>query len=807
MVRRALSNLAFAALVAFSGCGGQGAGTEGAGSPSGILRNTEVTRTVLATAASLSVEGAVDALGIGAGGGSSSLPALEDAGGCRDGSVLVQDCPDGGEVSFSFLSCEVKGFAEFVNCGANGILLNGELDFEVRFPDLPASCGFGGKDCSGIQADVVLSGASPLFVGLGVADLEMTVFQAVLNGTWSALDGYTPPYLVHVNVRLLEDGLAILCRGDDDSLFCDIDSDGDLVGDFEDNCAFTANGGQEDADADGLGDACDNCPVTANAGQEDGDADGAGDACDNCAAVPNPDQSDRDVDPFAGRADGIGDACDNCPDFYNPHQVDSDGDGVGDLCRPLEGDTEVPEIPPCTEECVANLKDRCELFGIPATSKDCDAFVHFKCVNKGDHCELDLSCAQNSDCVVSPPFACVDGACNTYDDANCGNCLCDSSQGEDCVLCPGDCGECTAVCLSGATCQAAGDCDAWFSGVPHGDNDYPDCLYGCCQHVVAPPPSCGNESCQAGETAESCPGDCAACTGQCDFKFCPRDCPSTVCGDGECGFGEGCLVCPADCGECPPCGDGYCDSCGTGESCETCPMDCGACPVVCPSGNTSECKMNEDCPSGYTCDRDFCCQPPGPFCGDRSCDTAEREDCRTCPGDCGPCEPVCGNAVCEPGEDGQSCPADCPTCGDRICDPEIGETCTTCSADCGPCPVVCGNGTCETGEDFVSCAADCPTLFCGPNLPCPEGFFCIGDPPLQICARADAVPNCPLLGEIAVSCLTGGQGVCESIAALVGASTCNGTCCEPPVCGDGPCDSGETCSSCPADCGPCPPPK
>ncbi|HSA59043.1 MAG TPA: thrombospondin type 3 repeat-containing protein, partial [bacterium] len=579
----------YAALWCAAGCGGS-AQTESAASPTGILRNTEVTRAVLSTAAALSVEGAVDALGFGSGGGSSSLPALEAAGGCRDGSVLVEDCPEGGEVSFSFLTCEVKGLAEFVNCGANGILLNGDLNFEVRFPDLPESCRFAGKDCSGIHADVVLSGASPLFVGLGVADLEMTVFEAILGGTWSALDGYTPPDLIHVNVRLLESGLAILCRGDDGSLFCDLDSDGDLIGEFEDNCDFDANPGQEDADADGLGDACDDCPATANAGQEDGDGDGVGDACDNCAAVPNPDQSDRDVDPFAGRADGVGDVCDNCPDFYNPHQVDSDGDGIGDLCRNPEsapcteegcGPNPPPDRLPCTEECVAGLKAQCELLGVPPASKDCDAFVRQRCVNTGEKCALDLTCSQDSDCVVSPPFVCIGGSCKSYDPSNCGNCLCESDLGESCGNCPGDCGACPPVCGSGVTCQVADDCDAWFAGVPHGENDYPNCVGGCCESITILKAFCGNFACEAGETSDSCPGDCSTCSGACDTKFCPRDCQPSLCGDTDCGFGEGCATCAADCGECPPCGDAFCDTCNLGgggpESCETCSADCGSC--------------------------------------------------------------------------------------------------------------------------------------------------------------------------------------------------------------------------------------
>lgn len=45
----------------------------------------------------------------------------------------------------------------------------------------------------------------------------------------------------------------------------------------------------------------------------------------------------------------------------------------------------------------------------------------------------------------------------------------------------------------------------------------------------------------------------------------------------------------------------------------------------------------------------------GGSCGDRLCQPPE--DCNTCPQDCGEC---CGNRRCEPPEDCNSCPQDCP---------------------------------------------------------------------------------------------------------------------------------------------------
>jgi hypothetical protein len=61
---------------------------------------------------------------------------------------------------------------------------------------------------------------------------------------------------------------------------CDVDTDGDGLGDRCDNCRVTPNASQKDTDGDGVGDPCDNCRTIANASQRDTDGDGIGDACD-----------------------------------------------------------------------------------------------------------------------------------------------------------------------------------------------------------------------------------------------------------------------------------------------------------------------------------------------------------------------------------------------------------------------------------------------------------------------------------------------------------------------------------------------
>jgi lysophospholipase L1-like esterase len=129
----------------------------------------------------------------------------------------------------------------------------------------------------------------------------------------------------------------------------------------------------------------------------------------------------------------------------------------------------------------------------------------------------------------------------------------------------------------------------------------------------------------------------------------------------------------------------------------------------------------------------------GSYCGDGTCDPGE-DQCN-CAGDCGPppsseancsdgidndcdgdtdsadsdCAAVgCGDSVCDPGEDCNTCPADCisrsrPTalaycCGDGTC--ENAENATNCAVDCTG-GSFCGDGTCDPGEDQCDCSDDC----------------------------------------------------------------------------------------------------
>lgn len=86
----------------------------------------------------------------------------------------------------------------------------------------------------------------------------------------------------------------------------------------------------------------------------------------------------------------------------------------------------------------------------------------------------------------------------------------------------------------------------------------------------------------------------------------------------------------------------------------------------------------------------------------------------------------CGDGVCsQPGESCEDCEADCGACegvcGDGICQAADGEDCGSCAADCGACPE-CGDGVCsEPVEDCDVCFEDCGVCACEPDGLEPNG--------------------------------------------------------------------------------------
>ena len=128
----------------------------------------------------------------------------------------------------------------------------------------------------------------------------------------------------------------------------------------------------------------------------------------------------------------------------------------------------------------------------------------------------------------------------------------------------------------------------------------------------------------------------------------------------------------------------------------------------------------------------------GPYCGDGVCNGAETE--ATCCTDCGctqSCESQCqppqgvANCKCYPANGNHQCVAECTvaTCGDGVCSP--GEQCNTCPADCGcsgslPFCLNSVGALCnDPSSPDCSCACIAATFPCNPSTPlCCPGYKC-----------------------------------------------------------------------------------
>jgi len=202
------------------------------------------------------------------------------------------------------------------------------------------------------------------------------------------------------------------------------------------------------------------------------------------------------------------------------------------------------------------------------------------------------------------------------------------------------------------------------------------------------------------------------------------------------------------------------DADGVGDACE---------PVI--LCGFSNCDAAGGCPDPLVCDQaTHCCESAPPVC-ETSCDPE---------GVC-PKSLTCNNKTncCEAAAVG--------ACGDfPACDQPDIVACGGCEA-CSGGDWTCNAANCCESDGGSGCTVSGTIFCCGPS-DCPTNFMCVqpnpSDTTLNICLDPSTdEPNCPRLsspfGPIAISCVSGGQSVCGAVVGLIGATTCNGTCCAP----------------------------
>ena len=199
------------------------------------------------------------------------------------------------------------------------------------------------------------------------------------------------------------------------------------------------------------------------------------------------------------------------------------------------------------------------------------------------------------------------------------------------------------------------------------------------------------------------------------------------------------------------CVDGACQD-GTPPDCPDDGLFCNG-SEVCDEANPGVCGHTGDpCGPGFECDEntDQC----DSLCGNGVCN--EGENCNNCSNDCisgsgGGTPEACWkyDGICHPKKETAAC-ADCSPgfcCGDGVCEGE--EDSDSCAIDCGP-PPVCDDGNCDPGEDECSCPSDCgepqssEVGFCsdGVDNDCDDVIDCDDDD-----CDDDPVCNCGVKGD------------------------------------------------------------
>ncbi|MCU0653087.1 MAG: hypothetical protein MUD10_02400 [Candidatus Pacebacteria bacterium] len=246
--------------------------------------------------------------------------------------------------------------------------------------------------------------------------------------------------------------------------------------------------------------------------------------------------------------------------------------------------------------------------------------------------------------------------------------------------------------------------------------------------------------------------------------------PLETCGNGICRFGETAASCAADCGasNCIKRGQIISES-GTNKCCE------GLIPL-------NGCYVDGVGPDGYA----GCSLKPtrcGTLCGNGKCETGLGETAATCPADCG--SSACANECAASGERKCEGAGFFQTCGNYDTDSCLewsalnscasGQICS--GGKCASKVAVCGNYYCETGETAATCPQDCVS-----TSACAKEGERFDDLYRQCCAgliKSAYIGPCP------------SGGGCAAVARW----TCDAT-----SCGNGKCETGESASTCSADC-------
>ncbi len=404
-----------------------------------------------------------------------------------------------------------------------------------------------------------------------------------------------------------------------------------------------------------------------------------------------------------------------------------------------------------------------------------------------------------------PGFECIDGICEEPCQPSCFSAECG----------PDGCGGVCGYCGPAETCSADGQC------VPYG--------------------YCGDDICGDGESCQNCISDCGECSTGCEATFDPG-CDACSCEDCVCAQAPYCCggswddFCVELCFECGGCGcvpqcdgkdcgpdgcGGTCGECNDAEECKQgaclpictpqcqgkeCGSDgCGGVCGVCSNGATCQ---NNQCFSGLPCDALITCslncvsssgvacifdcldqgtpEAQDEFFGLAQCilgvcgmnlDTtcmlqAMNNQCIDEYNQCTNCDPDCFGKMCGP----DGCNGSCGTCPDGYycqnyqceltCTPQCqGKECGAdgCGGTCGTCTA---NEACQSGQCIPTCIPSCTNQECGSD-------GCGGS-----CGECKPGYECS------------DQGFCFQVG---------------PLCGDNECAyyEGESCVTCPMDCGPC----